>query len=432
MKKEKISTGIEYLDVLLDYLHIGDNVVWEAEAGTYIDVFVEKLISNTLKNDNKLIYISFNKSPLTITKRLEQYFKHGDITLLDCFTSGKGNNDPTFTNFYDNRSNVYKKKVIKVENPSNIKSFQKILNEIEEEKGKTTRYVFDSLTGMQDLWESEQHTYKFFTYSCPRLYDLKTIAYWILEKEAHSSAFRANLRHVTQIAIELSRTDIQLFLKVAKADGRVSKDLFRAQKYEVWDGEIVFPVVKRRESIDLGSKIKILRMSRNMSQRELAERIGATASFISQVERNIISPSISSLIQLSVELKIDPVCFFSQDENSEVEKMIFRKSQREDFALPGINSPAIKAQTISKKTYDRKLQSYLLTFEPNAEIKKHFYLHKGEEFFYVLKGTIEVEIDGKKHTLYEGDTLYLDSRFPDLWKNISDIPVQLIWILKEK
>jgi len=97
--------------------------------------------------------------------------------------------------------------VVRVGEPGSVESFAAAINRIEGEAGIGARYVFDSLTGMQDLWTDSTRAYHFFTYACPRLYDLRTIAYWILEKEAHSPSFRANLEHVTQVAIELSRAE---------------------------------------------------------------------------------------------------------------------------------------------------------------------------------------------------------------------------------
>jgi hypothetical protein len=62
-----------------------------------------------------------------------------------------------------------------------------------------------------DIWGDENLTHKFFTYSCPRLYDLQTVAYWILEKDAHTASFKANLRHITQVAIELDKSKAQFY-----------------------------------------------------------------------------------------------------------------------------------------------------------------------------------------------------------------------------
>jgi len=78
---------------------------------------------------------------------------------------------------------------------------------------------------MQDLWGDEVKTYKFFTYACPRLYDLNTVAYWILQNGAHSFNFKANLEHVTQVSIEVSHIGAQLFLRVTKAEGKYSSDM---------------------------------------------------------------------------------------------------------------------------------------------------------------------------------------------------------------
>ncbi|MGQ9610190.1 MAG: RAD55 family ATPase [bacterium] len=179
MDSLECSTGIDYLDQLLGELRIGDNIVWEIEAGSYVDLFTEKFSKHSLSINRKLIYISFNRSPATMIKRLAKLPNHEYITLLDCFTSGKGDNDPTFNRFYEENP-IEKIKVVEVDNPSDVSSFIKGLSKIGETSGEGARYVFDSLTGIQDLWGDEVKTYKFFTYACPRLYDLNTVAYWIM------------------------------------------------------------------------------------------------------------------------------------------------------------------------------------------------------------------------------------------------------------
>ena len=218
------STGIKELDAILRSLWIGDNVVWEIESGTYMDLFADHLAASAQKEKIPFVYISFNRSPATMSRRLSKFTRNSNFLLLDCFTSGKGRNDATFARFYS-QPEKNRPGVELVKNPSDPAAFLKTLNKIEEAKGPKTRYVFDSLTGIQDLWGDEEKVYKLFTHSCPRLYDMDTIAYWILEKDVHSPAFKANLKHITQVALELISTDNSLYLKANKVEGRFARTL---------------------------------------------------------------------------------------------------------------------------------------------------------------------------------------------------------------
>ncbi len=179
----KISSGISSLDRLTDSYYIGDNVVWEVEAGTLYDAFIRTFIKRSFTDAQKVVFVSFNRSPQSVLNKMRAILDPEHFILVDCFTSGKGKNDPTFARFYENDHDDH---VIRIENPKDIEQFTQALNTIEEDVHEGARYVFDSLTGMQDLWGNEDHTYRFFTYMCPRLFDLGTVAYWILEKDAHS------------------------------------------------------------------------------------------------------------------------------------------------------------------------------------------------------------------------------------------------------
>jgi KaiC/GvpD/RAD55 family RecA-like ATPase len=64
----KISSGIDYVDHLLGFLHPGDNIIWEVEAGTYIEVFLQWFVESSLKGGYKVVYVSFNVSPATLSK----------------------------------------------------------------------------------------------------------------------------------------------------------------------------------------------------------------------------------------------------------------------------------------------------------------------------------------------------------------------------
>ncbi len=428
MEDAECSTGIKHLDRLLGGLHIGDNLVWETDAGAYVDLFVDKFARHSLSAGHNLIYVSFNRSPMTIVKKLSGLPNQKNITLLDCFTSGKGDNDATFTRFYTTRDYACGINVVKVNDPANVSQFTKILNKVEEEKGEGTRYIFDSMTGMQTLWGDEVKTYKFFTYSCPRLYDLNTVAYWILESEAHTPNFKANLKHVTQVALEVFYAGSQLFLKLTKAENRHSPNMFKPQKFEVRDDNIVFHEAAEKEILDLGGKVKESRLRRGLTQDKLGGKIGVTASYISQLERNLVSPSIDSLILLLSELQIDPAYFFSHD-RADSHEIVCRKNQRQPVIPAGVKGDSVKCQLLVTSTENRRMQPMLVTIEPDTELTGHFLNHKGDEFAIILKGELELDIESGSHLLREGDSIYLDSTMPSAWRNMGETPVQAVWVL---
>jgi transcriptional regulator with XRE-family HTH domain/KaiC/GvpD/RAD55 family RecA-like ATPase len=425
----KISSGIGYLDHLLGFLKTGDNVIWEVEAGTYIEIFLQRFIEHNLKNGYKVVYVSFNVSPSTLTKRLSYLPNLENLTILDCFTSGKGNNDPLFTQFYEKDKEGFKGSVVKVENPKDLSQFRVAMDRVEIEKGAGVRYIFDSLTGMQDIWGDENLTYKFFTYSCPRLYDLQTVAYWVLEKEAHTPSFKANLRHITQVAIELEKQNGELFFKVIKLEGRFSRSAFLPKHYEVWDQEVIFPSIGGRRPSNLGDKIRTLRKKLGMTQKELADQVGLTPSFISQLEKSLISPSLDSLLKLSEKLNTQPIYFLTDGESGPLQKMVIKPTERQDIHLPELKGNDLKLQLLVSDVFNRRMEPYLLIMKEGTIIDGHFYTHKGDEFAYVVEGELEVEIQDEKQLLKQGDSLYIGSIFPSKWVNVGKGEAVLLWVL---
>src|SRR4030042_1289708 len=124
----KILSGINDLDHLIDSLYVGDNVVWEVEAGTSSEIFIQNFINQSVTENQNVIYVSFNKSPHSILQQIGEMPSTGNFKLLDCFTSGKGKNDRAFIKFYENHPDI---SVIKIDEPANIANFTTILKSIE-------------------------------------------------------------------------------------------------------------------------------------------------------------------------------------------------------------------------------------------------------------------------------------------------------------
>jgi transcriptional regulator with XRE-family HTH domain len=403
----KINSGIADLDKLIDSLYVGDNVVWEVEAGTAPEIFILNFLRQSLSEDHHVIYVSFNQSPHTILQKIGETGPKGTFVLLDCFTSGKGKNDRAFTKFYENNRDP---RVIRVEDPRNIEQFTTLLASLEDSSESGGRYVFDSLTGMQDLWGDENRTYKFFTYICPLLYDLGTVAYWVLEKDAHSQKFKANLRHITQVVLELYKRKEKLWIKALKLEGRPNREAFKPHAYEINEETVVITSVKKETSLDVGKRIKELRMRTGMNQKELAEKVGLTPSFISQLENNQIAPSLSSFIQICDALGVS--LSDTLEKRPEEAHWLIRKEKI--FSSPSCKENGMQGFCIVQ---NGSMSGSLLILEPHAQLKGKIIPSEGQKLLYVLKGDISVVIDGKGEMLRSGDSLFLKKEVPSVFKN---------------
>ncbi|OGW28704.1 MAG: hypothetical protein A2X56_00775 [Nitrospirae bacterium GWC2_57_13] len=404
----KISSGVQGLDSLIGSLHIGDNVVWEVDAGASYEAFIRDFISRSFKDEQKVIYVSFNRSPQSVLAALTGIISPVHFIFIDCFTSGKGKNDNTFLRFYDKQSDV---KTVRITDPKNIKRFTQTLNEIEDSLHPGARYVFDSLTGMQDLWGDENETHRFFTYMCPRLYDLNTVAYWILEKEAHSPKFKANLRHITQVVLDLQRRKSSLYLKALKLEGRQDREAFKSHAYEVRDDHVCLIPARKEPVADIGAKIKEARTRTGMSQKDLADKVGITPSSLSQIEANLTSPSLSTFFHICRSLDIQPGLFVESGAPVATPWL-----HRKTSVLSSDPSMEGKARTYSIAS-GRKLAAQLVVLPSGVDIKGHFSYHRGDEFIYVVEGTLVVTVEGREERIAAGDALCFTESFPSAWKN---------------
>ncbi|MEW6110127.1 MAG: helix-turn-helix domain-containing protein [Nitrospirota bacterium] len=416
----KISTGIKDLDGLIDSAHIGDNVVWEIEAGTSEDIFMHNFIRSSLAEKNEVIYVSFNRSPHSILLHLNISENPDKLTILDCFTSGKGKSDRAFLKFYENQPS-HLPNIIKVNRPGDISFFSETLNSIQDKLTVGARYVFDSLTGMQDLWGDENSTYKFFTYMCPRLYDLGTVAYWILEKDAHSQTFKANLRHITQVVLDLYKKKDKLFLKALKLDGRSNREAFKPHSYDIEGYNISVSPVRKELSFDIGGRIKDARIRLGMSQKDLADKIGVTSSFISQIENNQISPSLHSFLQISNTLGINPTNLLQDKRKTQDLGWLIRR----ESAVKNLHEKGQGYSIFSIVSGD-KTSAFITVINPGADLKRHFLNYKKDELIYVIKGKILLKVEDTEKELKPGDSIYLKDSLPSRWINKSDREVELL------
>lgn len=251
MKKNKSTTGVPEVDRLICGVLDGDNIVWEMDSAAPIDKYVSCFLSACEQEGSPVVYVSFNRSPQTIVGKYVGLMSPNRFTLVDCFSSGKGNDDKMFLEFFKTPAGRTVHASIHLEDPSDPIKLQETLFQFSAGNRRKAKYIFDSLTGMLDLWGDEDKVIRFFGHFCPRLYDLKTIAYWLLEKGAHSNKFFAQVRHITQVVLEIAVSGGVNTLTVRKAANRCCSDVGVPRRFDVHEGGLVINP-ETREDRELG------------------------------------------------------------------------------------------------------------------------------------------------------------------------------------
>ncbi len=249
--KVDATTGVPEIDRLVGGIIPGDNIVWEVDSGVPVERFVVSFLSACARETSMVIYVSFNSSPQTITKKYASLMPEADFLLVDCFSSGKGNNDKVFLEFFKTSGGNAAQTAVHLENPADPSKLEELLIKLGTQGQRSVRYVFDSLTGMLDLWGDEESVVRFFGHICPRLYDLHTIACWMLEKGAHSPSFLAKIRHITQVVFDVAVSRGVQSLTIRKASNRHCEHIGIPQRLILQD-EAISVAVETREGRELG------------------------------------------------------------------------------------------------------------------------------------------------------------------------------------
>jgi transcriptional regulator with XRE-family HTH domain len=430
MQGRRISSGVPALDRLLGGLRIGDNVVWHMESGVFMEAFSGGFLRTSRRQGHKVVLVTVNASPKTLWGRLRPVVNHQDVTLVDGFTWGKGEGASLFADFYTKVYPGYRCRVVPVEHPERVDEFLHVLNSIEEEMPSGTRYLVDSLTGMVHLWGGEEPVMGFFARQCPRLYELETIAYWILERGAHSPAFRAQINHITQVALDLGLRDGQPTLRVLKAQGRESSSTLRPRPL-LLQGKRV-QLLEQDESgapeLLIGPRLRAFRQGKGISQVELARAVGVSPSTISQVEGQQILLSLPALVKAARALGVSLDQLVSPSA-TESDSPVFPRARHERVRLGNLGEDQLMAHRITPWGQEALLEAYEISLQPGARIQGHFFLEKREELGYLLEGELVVEVGGRALGMTAGECIHLVRETPQSWQNPQETQARLIWVI---
>jgi transcriptional regulator with XRE-family HTH domain len=169
--------------------------------------------------------------------------------------------------------------------------------------------------------------------------------------------------------------------------------------------------------LDIGHKLRTIRKQRGLSQRELAARAGLTNGTISLIEKNRTSPSVASLKSLLDAIPISMAEFFSTLEDIDTPKVFYRAGEFTEV------TPGLPGQVSLRQLGDAEhhsLQVLHETYPPGADTGEELLVHEGEEAGIVIRGAIEVTVNGAAEILREGDGYLFDSTLPHRFRNIGE------------
>ena len=165
----------------------------------------------------------------------------------------------------------------------------------------------------------------------------------------------------------------------------------------------------------VGAKLATVRTALGLSQETLAERSAMDASALGRIERGEAEPSLAELIRLTRALGVRLGTLV--DDETELGPVITRrdgarKVGRVRISGPGGEDGAIGFFSLASGKASRHMEPFLLDVEPAAAGDDGLSSHEGEEFLFVLHGSIELRYGSAAHLLGEGDSVYFDSIVP--------------------
>ena len=171
--------------------------------------------------------------------------------------------------------------------------------------------------------------------------------------------------------------------------------------------------------MELGAKLKDMRQRKNLTQEELADRCELTKGYISQLENDLTSPSIATLVDLLNALGSNLSDFFHEEMEA---KIVF--SQEEYIEK---QSDGMVFEWVIPNAQKNMMEPVLVELEPGAATNVDF-PHEGEEFGFVLEGRIAVVNAGKSHSAKKGESFYFTADKEHYIINNGKKNAKFIWV----
>jgi transcriptional regulator with XRE-family HTH domain len=172
----------------------------------------------------------------------------------------------------------------------------------------------------------------------------------------------------------------------------------------------------------IGPRLREARRRQGLSLSGLAERSGLTKGFLSQVERDLTSPSVGTLLRLCQALEL-PVGHLFDGAHTP----IVRSGERTPI---GFGGTAVSEFRLTPAEESRVMLILSEIAPGGGSGDDPYSLGSDAEVAYVLEGTLHLTVAGTRYVLAAGDTLSFDASAPHSWENPSAaLPARVLWFL---
>ncbi len=169
--------------------------------------------------------------------------------------------------------------------------------------------------------------------------------------------------------------------------------------------------------MDIGARLQLVRKSKELSQRELAKRVGVTNSTISLIEQNKVSPSVSSLKKVLDGIPISLADFFTLDLELGLPDHPFYSAQE----LPDVGSNDIHYFLVGQHRPQRQMCILREVMPPGTDTGASMLRHEGEEGGVIVAGEVEVTVGEQVRVLRAGEAYYFESKVPHRFRNVGEV-----------
>ena len=174
-------------------------------------------------------------------------------------------------------------------------------------------------------------------------------------------------------------------------------------------------------TLDVGARLRGIRTTFGMSQRELARRAGVTNGLISLIEQNRVSPSVSSLKKVLDGVPMSLAEFFTLDLDAAPPQTFFAAGE-----LVELGNTDVSLRLVAAQRAGRQLTILHEKYAPGAGTGDEMIVHRGEEGGVVVRGRVELTVGGATRVLGPGEAYYFASQLPHRFRNVGREACEII------